>query len=248
MNIKNICIGFLALAACAYFYMNMQPHIKDDSVLIVGTSADFYPFCFSDEQGNIAGYDIDVITQIAHKLGKKIKLIDQPFNTLVLELVGQSIDLIAAGTTPTEERKLHVLFTDSYMPEDPLVVLSNDPINSLDELLHKHIIVCTGYTSDIYISKLNPEHETIRLKSPSEALLSLQSHAGDVFITAKNPIQRFLKSHNQYHVWQIPNTGETSSFAVNPTNQELCDQINKALAEMKADGSLQTLLEKWKIS
>ncbi len=248
MNIKNIIIGLLTVVVCAYFYMNMQPQIKDNSVLIVGTSADFYPFCFSDEQGNIAGYDIDVITQVAHTLGKKIKFVDQPFNTLVLELVGQSIDIIAAGTTPTEERKRHILFTESYMPADPLVALSNDPIISLDELLHKHIIVCTGYTSDIYVSKLNPEHELIRLKNPSEALLSLQSHAGDVFITAKNPIQRFLESHNQYHVWQIPNTGDTSSFAVNITNQELCDQVNKALAQMRTDGSLQTILEKWKIS
>ena len=248
MNIKNILIGLFAFTACAYFYMNMQSQAKDSSTLLVGTSADFYPFCFQDELGNITGYDIDVITYVCHKLGKKIELVDRPFNTLILELLGNQIDVVAAGTTPTKERKQHVLFTDSYMPLDPLVALSKEVILSLDEMLKKHIITCTGYTADMHISELHPKYEIIRVKNPSEALLALQSNAGDVFVTAKNPIKNFLHSYNQYHVWEVPNTGETSSFAVNLTNKKLCDKINTALAEMKTDGSLQALLEKWKLS
>lgn len=248
MKQQTIFFTIVFFAACSYFYISWQPQKKDASTLIVGTSADFYPFCFLDEQRNIVGYDIDVITQVAQRIGKKIQFADRPFNTLILELIGKQIDLIAAGTNPSEERKQHVLFTDPYLPSDPLVVLSKHPISSLDELLEKHIVTCTGYTADMYVSKLPTKHEIIRLKSPSEALLSLQSNVGDVFVTAKNPIQNFLTHHTDYYVWQIPETGETASFALHFDNQELCDQINAALAEMKNDGSLQALLEKWKIS
>jgi len=248
MKIQSILIALFAIAACSYFYMNIQPKSKKSSVLIVGTSADYHPFSFRDEQGAIAGFDIDVITHIAHSLGKTVQFEDRPFNSLILELLGNQIDVIAAGSTPTEDRKKHVLFTNNCTEGDAFIAVSKQPINSFDELLQKHIIINTGYAADVYISNYNLTHPLIRLKNPSEALLALQSDAGDVFVTAKNPIQNFLTTHHNYYVWQLPEEGDCTAFAVRLDNQELCDQINKILADMKIDGSLQALLEKWKMS
>ena len=173
---------------------------------------------------------------------------DRPFNSLILELLGNQIDVIAAGATPTEDRKKHVLFTDNCTQGDAFIAVSKEPINSLDELLQKHIITNTGYAADLHVSNYNLAHPLIKLKSPSEALLALQSNAGDVFVTAKTPIQNFLATHHNYYIWQLPEEGDCTAFAVDINNQELCDQINTILAEMKANGSLQALLEKWKFS
>jgi polar amino acid transport system substrate-binding protein len=221
---------------------------KDLNILTIGTSADYHPFSFRDEQGAIAGFDIDLITHIAHSLGKTVQFEDRPFNSLILELLGNQIDVIAAACTPTEDRKKHVLFTNNYFEGDAFIALSKQPINSLDELLQKRIITNTGYAADLYISNYNLTHELIKLKSPSEALLALQSNAGDAFVTAKNSIQKFLASQHNYYIFELPIAGDCLAFAVAPNNQELCNQINKILVDIKADGSLQALLKKWKIS
>lgn len=248
MKIQTILLGIFTLAIAAYFLLTLQPKRNDLSILRVGTSADYHPFSFRDEQGIISGFDIDLITHIAHRLGKTVHFEDRPFNSLILELLGNQIDVIAAGSTPTEDRKKHVLFTNNCTEGDAFIALSKQPINSFDELLQKHIITNTGYAADLYISNYNLTHPLIKLKNPSEALLALQSDAGDVFVTAKNPIQNFLATHHNYYVWQLPEEGDCTAFAVRLDNQELCDQINKTLADMKTDGSLQALLEKWKMS
>jgi len=247
MKIKNLFFTVFFIAAGIYFYQTFFFKKTDSSVLVVGTSPDFHPFCFIDEQGKITGFDIDVITEVAHRLNKKIQFEDRPFNTLILELTGNQIDIIASGTTPSEERKKHILFTDIILQGDPLVVLSKEPIRSLEELLQKNIISVTGYTADSYLSNLNPVKPLIRLKNPSEALLALQSNAGDAFVSAKNAIQGFLEQHHTYHIWEIPNTGDSYAFAVRLGNHELCNQINSVLAAMKGDGTLQALIAKWKM-
>ena len=85
----------------------------EEKVLRVGLNAVFAPFEYV-ENGEIKGFDIDLINEIGKNLGYKIEIIDQSFDGLIPALKAGKIDLIISGMSATEERKKSVDFTDEY--------------------------------------------------------------------------------------------------------------------------------------
>ncbi len=223
---------------------------RDDSVLVVGTSADFAPISFIDPiSQEIVGFDIDCITHIAQKLGKKLVIKNMPFDSLIFDLLTQQIDLIAAGLTPTSQRSKKVLFSDSYAIDDPLIIITPatitiDSMNDLEELA---VIVNTGYTADIYLSEKYEQLTPIKLKSPAESFLALKTHAGDAYLTAQSTLKRFITDSNkdEYHIFVVPQAQDSYAFAANKQNEKLIQQINEVIAQMHQDGTIITLLQKW---
>nr|6Y16_A Chain A, Amino acid ABC transporter, periplasmic amino acid-binding protein,Amino acid ABC transporter, periplasmic amino acid-binding protein [Thermotoga maritima MSB8]6Y16_B Chain B, Amino acid ABC transporter, periplasmic amino acid-binding protein,Amino acid ABC transporter, periplasmic amino acid-binding protein [Thermotoga maritima MSB8] len=88
--------------------------IKSRGYLLVGLSADFPPFEFVDENGNIVGFDVDLAKEIARRLGVELKIVDMTFDGLIPSLLTKKIDVIISGMTITEERKKVVAFSDPY--------------------------------------------------------------------------------------------------------------------------------------
>src|SRR5437868_1703335 len=135
MNHKLILTAtFLIIASMIFWWRrpSYTPTPKDtQQELIVGTNADFPPFSFIKD-GTIVGFDIDIAHEVAHRLNKKLTLIDLPFIALIPELQMGAIHIIAAGMTATEERAKQVYFTRPYIQGVPLLVISltsNPPIH-----------------------------------------------------------------------------------------------------------------------
>src|SRR3990167_7444417 len=250
-KIMLILFSCVLLAAVLYQFKFDKQH-KDDAILVVGTSLDYPPYEFIDHQTQQpVGLDIDMVSEIAARLNKTLIIKNMPFTSLIFGLLTGSIDMIAAGISPTERRAKLVSFSDQYLKGQPFVVLTKTvhlQPNSMQDLQDKVVAVSTGYIMDLYMSKEHPSIELIRLKSPAECFMAVQTGMVDAFVSGSNTVATFLQhiqNPENFSVMQIPDTGEPCSFAVAKNNKKLLEQINQALMAMTADGMLEKIKEKW---
>jgi polar amino acid transport system substrate-binding protein len=220
------------------------------ATLVVGTNSEFPPFSFQEE-GKLVGFDIDVITEIAHRLGKELIFKDLPFETLIPEIQLGNVHVIAAGMSPTPERRAVVFFTEQLFYGSPLTIVTlNDKstIATPDDLSHKTVAVNEGYLADLYISQ-REDVTVYRISSASisEGLLALESGRADAFIASYASLYPFLnmdRSKN-FLVHSIENTEELDALAVSHKYPELFSLIEQTVQHMKNDGMLDKLIKKW---
>jgi ABC-type amino acid transport substrate-binding protein len=246
--ITLIALSTLALAFFWYsFFYKPQKPIAD-TILIVGTSADFKPMSYKDGD-EIVGFDIDIIKEVASRLHKRIEFKDMPFELLIPQLQLGTIQVIAAGLTITPEREKRVLFTKPYLTEDPLIIISplHKPL-TIKEFENKRIIVNQGYTADIYLSKL-PTIELLRLPTVADALLALDSGRADGFVTAQQTIKPIMEQYgqNRFFTSEIPDVNENVALAISLYYPELAEEIRAIILAMLEDGTIDTLREKWHV-
>lgn len=256
MNLKTFAI--LALSALGLFglwrlHKNINPGSTESSAssdtLRVGTAADYPPFSFK-EQGEITGFEVDVIKAVAAKAGKKLELFDLSFEMLLPEIQMGNIQAIAACLSKTEERERQVRFLSPHLVDTFVIVTKADQPRptSLHDLVGKEVVVNDGYTSDTLVSKVSGIHLR-RLPTVAEAILALESNIAQAFVTAKNPIMPVLvKDRAKYTITNIPAAPEELiCIAVDRHEQELYEQLERAMSELKADGTLTAIAVKWGI-
>lgn len=219
--------------------------------LIVGTSADFPPFSFRDRDNSIVGFDIDVVKEVAKRVNKEVDIQDRPFGTLLPQLELGHIHVIAAGMTPTIERAKRVRFTKTYLEANPLLIVtpSNVPrATSIEDLKGKDVIVNTGYTADLYMSKL-PDINLIRLPKVADALNALDQGKAYAFVTASFTLQPYIKENkDKYGYLRLEETDEQNALALaKQLPEDFVNEVQKALDAMQADGTLDALKQKWAV-
>ncbi|HEY0894680.1 MAG TPA: ABC transporter substrate-binding protein [Cellvibrio sp.] len=256
MNITRIILLFGIIAAGFLFFNTPQQGAKKDrSVLVVGTSADYPPYEFIDSKtGTIVGFDIDVITDVASRLGKTIELKDMSFGSLILGLLSREIDVVAAGMSPTPRRRKFVSFTHHYLDSDAYVIVSlKDRFlpKSLQDLAGKNVVVNTGYTAEAYLDQQDIKLHLTRLQTPALALVALQCGSVDAFVCAQSTARAMIEkisNPDSIALCVLENTGDNCAFALSRYAAELTEEINSALDLMRCDGTLERLKEKWKLS
>ena len=252
-RITAFLITIFALSAAGLWYYNKKRHCTlDDSCLIVGTSAEFPPFEYI-EHDTLTGFDIDLINEIAKRLGKKVVIKDMPFATLLTQLTFGSLHLIAAGLTPTQERAQQVLFSKNYTAGEPLVIVTRAnhiPLKTVANLKGQNVIVNDGFSAEAYLSSQFPEITLRRLPTVADAFLALNSGRADAFVTAATTVKPFFDQYGSEHfiTTPIPGTSEPAAFAISKKYSDLVERVNTALQEMQEDGSLETLKRKWHLS
>ncbi len=224
---------------------NAQPKEK---VIKVGTNATFVPFEFK-EQGSdqLTGFDIDMINAVAKKIGAKVDFKNVAFDALIPALGTKEIDLAASGMTITKARAQSVLFSSPYYESGMAVVVKEDAnINDLKGLEGKTIAVQMGTTGADLAKKIQGA-QLKQFNHSSEALLELHN-GGVVAAVLDLPVaQYYVSKHpeDKVKVISFPNTKEYFGFAIAKDNKDLQAQVNKALAEMKKDGELDQIYQKW---
>ncbi|MDR3551308.1 MAG: transporter substrate-binding domain-containing protein [Candidatus Babeliales bacterium] len=253
MKNKSLIIAaslFIGVTALFYYKSKHAPLPDMQEVILVGTNAEFPPFTFIDEQRNIVGFDIDIATEVVKTLGKKMKLKDLSFDMLIPEAQTGSIQIIAAGITPTLERANHLIFTKPYLSGESLIVvtLNKNPITSINDLQGKEVVVNEGYISDNYASSLAGVRVK-RLPAPAESMLDLQMEKTFAYITTRNAVEPFMQKSgtDKFNIFIIPGQYESTAMGISKHYPELLNEIQPILDRMERDGTIEMLKKKWNL-
>ncbi len=220
---------------------------QPENVLLVGTNAEYAPFSFVQGK-TVTGFDIDLIEEVAKRLGKTVQLQDMPFDGLISSLQLGTIQVIAAGITPTAERAERILFTKPYLTGDQLLIVSraDAPLKTVEQLKGKNVAVNEGFTADYYMSKISGI-ELTKFATAIESFMTLESGRVDALVAAKNTVKPFLDHYGaqNFSVSPIPGTTDEYALAISKQNPELLEPIQNAIDDMAADGTLEKLKAKW---
>lgn len=226
---------------------------KDDGTLIMATNATFPPYEYKDGD-SVVGIDAEIAQKIADKLGKKLVIEDVEFGSIIAGVQSGKYDMGMAGMTVTEERLKSVNFTDSYAKGIQVVIVTeNSAIKSIDDLKgdgSMKIGVQQDTTGDIYASDTVEnggygEENVIRYKAATDTVQALKAGKVDAVIIDNEPAKNFVSSTSGLKLLDGSWVDEDYAVCVAKENTELLSQINAALAELKADGTLQQIIDKY---
>lgn len=241
-NILKVIISFAVIVITIMSIMSC----KDKSEkLYVGTNAEFEPFEYR-ESGNIVGFDIELVNEIAKLINREIEIEDMAFDGLLPALQTKKIDLIIAGMTATEERKKNVNFSEPYYKSQQAMVVYNDEnnIKTFDDLEGKEVGVILGYTGDLIVSEI-PNVRIQRYNATSEAIMGLKSKKVQAVVLDYEPAKNYSAQNPELKLVETASESEEYAIAVRKEETQLLEDINKALTTLKENGTYDTLLNKY---
>lgn len=215
--------------------------------LVMATNAEFPPYEYHDGSNDeIVGIDAEIAQAIADKMGCKLQIEDIAFDSIIPEVTSGKADMGMAGMTVTDERKKSVDFSDTYAEASQVIIVKNDSsITSPDGLKDKIIGVQTGTTGDIYATDDFGDDHVERYNKGMEAVQALSQGKIDAVIIDREPAKVFIADNTGLKILDQAYTTEQYAIAVEKGNTALLNNINAALAELKADGTLDKIVSKY---
>ena len=213
--------------------------------LVMCTNAEFPPYEYHDAN-DIVGIDVDICRAIAEKLGLELEIEDIAFDSIIPEVVSGKADLGAAGMTVTEDRKQNVDFSDTYAHASQVIIVREDSeVAGPDDLAGKIVGVQQGTTGDIYISGDLGDDAVERYAKGMEAVQALAQSKIDAVVIDGEPAKKYVEEVAGLKILDDSYTDEDYAIAVKKGNTALVEAINEALAELKADGTLDEIVAKY---
>ena len=262
-RVKRCLAAVLAVAMTAMFAGSCS---QNGNVLKVATNAEFPPYESLNENNEIVGFDADLITMIAEKMGMKVEWQNMDFDGVVSAVSSGSCDAAISGLTINPNRQKSVDFSKPYYTgaAQILIVRQDDSVftgttkEELDEQLkNKTIGVCEGFTGVNYAQgdpdwPFDPiEGATVKIYTNiSLAIADLKNKTVDVIIMDDTPAKKAAatdENKEAVRVIDVPLTIENYAIAVKKGNSELLEKIDKALKELQDAGEVDKLFEKWDI-
>ena len=226
--------------------------VKTSGKLVMSTNAEFPPYEYHDSAtdtgiGDFAGIDVEIAKAIAEKMGCELEIEDIAFDSIVPQITSGMADMGMAGMTVREDRKKSVDFSDTYATSRQVIVVKEDSeIKGLDDLSGKKVGVQQGTTGDILASDDDAIADKIeRFNKAMEAVQSLSQNMLDAVIVDLEPAKVFVKEVPGLKILDEAYTNEEYAICVRKGNTELLNNINAALAELKADGTLDKIVGKY---
>lgn len=242
-KIVSLILAAAMLLACSVCFA------EGETVMHVGTNPEFAPFEYVDDNGEIAGIDVDIMNEIGKDLGVTIEMQAMEFDALVPSLASGKLDATIAGMSITDERKQSVLFSDPYFTSTQVVILpEGSEIATIDDLKGKKIGVQLGTTGDIYVTENLEGAEVSRYNKGMDAALDVLNGRLDAVVIDTLPAKQFVASLTGLVVHDEILTDvevEPYGIAVQLGQEELIEKINASLKRMQEDGTFDAILLKY---
>ena len=226
---------------------------RSNGKLVMATNATFPPYEYKDGD-DFAGIDVEIAGKIAEKLGLKLEIQDVEFGSIIGGVQTGKFDMGMAGMTVTDERKQSVNFTNTYAKAKQVVIVKEgSAIKSLDDLKGDSSMkygVQQDTTGDIYASDTAEnggygEENVIRYKTGAEAIEALKADKVQAVIIDNEPAKSFVEANEGLTILDGAWVEEEYAIAISKDNEELLNKINAALEELKADGTIQQIVDKY---
>ena len=213
--------------------------------LTMATNATFPPYEMTTDSGELEGIDVDTAKAIAEKLGLELQIDDMDFDAALLSVQQGKADIVMAGVTVTDERKAVMDFSDSYATGIQSIIVPNDSdIASPDDLAGKKIGTQRGTTGYIYCSDDFGEDSFVAYDSGLTAVQALNNGQVDAVVIDNAPATEYVAANPGLKVLDTSYAEEDYAIGM-AKGSALEDAVNKALEELKADGTLQAIVDKY---
>ncbi|RQS62628.1 amino acid ABC transporter substrate-binding protein [Burkholderia sp. Bp8963] len=232
---------FQAVAATSAFAGDDLARIKSSGAFRVGTEGTYAPFTYHDESGKLTGFDVDIATAVAQHLGVKPQFVEGKWDGLIAGLDVKRYDAVINEVSITEARKVKYDFSTPYIATHAVLIVRSDntTIKSFDDLKGKK----SGNTLTSNFGKLAAAHgaEVVPVQGFNESIDLLTSGRVDATINDSLSYLDF-KKHKPDAKLKVAATDtsgddDQSGVLIRKGNPELKAAIDKALADIKADGT-----------
>ena len=235
--VKSLLMGALVLS------LSVSAMAKDK--IFVGTNAEFPPFEYL-EKGEVTGFDIELVNELGKVMDADVKVIDMSFDGLLPALQMKKVDLVIAGMTATEERKKTVSFTQPYYTASQVIIVKegNNSIKSFDDLKGKKVAVMLGFTGDTIVSEIEGVNIE-RFNAAYAGIMALQADKVEAVVLDSEPAKNYVKQNPGLVLAEADAEQEEYAIALRKNDKALLEKVEKALAEIKANGTYDALIKKY---
>lgn len=246
-KILSILMALALVFACAACgNADTASDANAEKKLVMGTNASFPPYEFVDDNNNIVGIDAEIAKAVADKMGYTLEIKDMEFDSLITAVQSGAIDFALAGMTVTDERKESVNFSDTYATGVQVIIVSEkSAIATVDDLSGKTIGVQAGTTGDIYCTDEFGQDKVKQYKNGAEAIAALKNGQVECVVIDNEPAKNYVKANEGLKILETEYAVEDYAAAISKENAELLENFNKALSELKADGKIDEIINKY---
>ena len=214
--------------------------------LTMSTNAAFPPYEMTTDAGELEGIDVEIAGAIADKLGLELQIDDMDFDAALLAAQQGKSDMVMAGVTVNEERKQVMEFSDTYASGVQVVIVKEgSEIATVDDLSGHMIGTQRGTTGYIYCSDDFGEDSVIAYDNGLTAVQALNNGQVDCVVIDSAPAKEFVAANEGLVILDTEYAVEDYAIGMAKGNTALVEAVNGALAELKADGTIDAILAKY---
>lgn len=249
------CLLTVALGACSQGSGGTADgiHLVAKNKLTVCTHLPYKPFEFSNDSGDVVGFDVDLARLLAKNLGVKLDVTSMDWNQITsgAAFAANKCDLAMGGATITEQRKKAVQFSDPYFKAtQALLVKKGSGIHGLADLSGKRLGMQTDTTGEVYTKKHAEQYHYTPVVFDDLALLTTAVSAGKVAaaIQDNGPLAYYAAHSGDTRLAASFDTGERYGFMAakdNDNADKLIQRLNKVLGKARKDGTYAAKYKHW---
>ena len=224
----------------------------EEGKLHMSTNAAFPPYEMIKDDGTFEGIDVEVAGAIAEKLGLELVVDDMGFDAALLAAQNGQSDMVLAGVTVTDERLEVMDFSDSYATGVQVIIVKEDsPIETVDDLANAEMIgtqkATTGYIycSDTPENGGYGEDHVAGYETGALAIQALMNDQVDAVVIDNEPAKAFVAANEGLKILDTEYVTEDYAIGFAKGNTALKDAVNNALNELIADGTVQSIVDKY---
>ncbi|EJW17817.1 transporter substrate-binding domain-containing protein [Paenibacillus alvei] len=231
---------------------NALEQIKKSGKIKIGLMGTYAPYNFINDKREVDGFDADIAKAVAKHIGVEVEFITGEFSGLIEGLQKDKYDALVSQVTITDDRKQKMDFSTPYVKNAVNVIVKSDntSIQKIEDFKDKKIGVGLGTNDEKYLRDVAmPKVGKFEIATYNDVITSLQDlNVGRIDATINNVFAlKPLIEKNHFDVKAVgePIKEDVAGIAIRKNNPELLAAINKALEEMKSDGTFKEIFKKW---
>jgi polar amino acid transport system substrate-binding protein len=251
---KFLAIGLLAASACAA--LSVQAGAIDDAVksgtLRVGMDPTYMPFEMTNKRGEIIGFEVDLLKDMAKTMGVKLELVSTGYDGIIPALMTNKFDMIGSGMTLTQERNLRLNFSEPFIVVGQTLLIRQDlegQIKSYKDLNDPKYRLTSkvGTTGEMVAKKLISKAQYHGFDNEQEAVMDVVNGKADAFVydAPYNVVAVNKAGAGKLVYLEQPFTYEPLAFGLKKGDYDSLNWINNYLQQIRHDGTYERLHAKW---
>lgn len=226
---------------------NLFESVKKEGKILIGTEGTYAPFTFHDKDGKLTGFDVEIAEEVANRIGVKAEFVETKWDGMFAGLDAGRFDMVAnqVGIRPDREEKYD--FSEPYIKSRAVLIVAKDntSITKFEDLKGKKAAqTLTSNYGDIARSN---GAEIVAAEGFNQTIDLILAKRADATVNDSISFYDLLKQKPDVAVKIVAEQSDASSsgFLFRKNNKELVEAVNKALDDMKADGTYETISKKW---